>query len=847
MNKALKIAAFLLFLFTLFTGTGFAQQSSKKGRKLSVRDSLRQSILRRDSMMRSFKKSDTSVNTLLQKIEYYTSSFNQIKTSLSRNIDTVDISQKLPAFEKRVALIKTLIDNDRSSTLRYLYAIRDILTRSDDQLDTWQERLTDINTKLVQNQNELALMSKDSSLKVMPADSGLATSFLKQKVAIDGKHKKLDATNKTLLLKIGLLQNRTASVYIALIDLRDQIDLKIREFSISALSDENNSIWEMDRNTESTFKTAVTKTVNMNMRLLGFFIARDPFIHFAGVLVLVLFYIWIYTNRRKLLRIKESPHTVLGHAKYASIYPVASALIVAFAIVPNFYDHPPVVVLEIFFTVLTSSILYLVRKTCPPQLFRYLAVLFCFTLVYSLSNLFVEVSNTDRVIVLLLALATTFVTHRFYLMVKKAPEDYLPYTLVILRIFIILLIGSGVCNVFGRVTLSKILGVTAVYNLWLALGMYYLVQIIMQSVFLQLEANKNSNSLSSFIDFKMLQTKFRSILTVLAGLLWLIMLTQNLSVEDAVFTYIKNFLTENRSLGGTNTQFTFQSIIIFIAVIWLSSVVAKIISYLYDVAGRSGTDIDLLKKKNRTSTLLIKLAVFAVGFLLAITASGFPLDKITIIISAFGIGIGFGLQNIVNNLVSGLILAFEKPIQIGDIIEVDGRSGTIMEIGIRSSKIATSDGAEVIIPNGDLISHHVINWTLSNSNRRIELIIGVAYGSDIEKVKNTLTNLLCNRTDIMDDPAPLVFVHNLNESSVDFRLLFWAADITTWLSLKSHILTDIYITFAKEGIEIPFPQRDLHIKTGDITAEIANKNTNSTGEEAKATDTDVTDTIAPVN
>ena len=127
--------------------------------------------------------------------------------------------------------------------------------------------------------------------------------------------------------------------------------------------------------------------------------------------------------------------------------------------------------------------------------------------------------------------------------------------------------------------------------------------------------------------------------------------------------------------------------------------------------------------------------MITVGFFLAVSASKFPLDKITIIISAFGIGIGFGLQNIVNNLVSGLILAFEKPIQIGDIIEVDTRSGTIKEIGIRSSKLATSDGAEVIIPNGDLISHHVINWTLSNTNRRVELIVGVAYGSDIEKVK----------------------------------------------------------------------------------------------------------------
>jgi potassium efflux system protein len=841
MNRPLKIAALLLFILTLFTVDNFAQ-TAKKVKKLSVRDSLRQTILKRDSMLRSFRKSDTSINGLLQKIEYYTASFNQIKTSLSRNIDTVDISQKLPAFEKRVGLIKTLIDNDRSSTLRYLYAIRDILTRSDDQLDIYQERLAVINNKLVQNQNELSAMGRDSSLHMVPADSALATSFLIQKIAIDSKYKRLDTTNKKLLLKIGALQNRATSVYIALIDLRDQIDLKIREFSISALSDEDNSIWEMDQNTESTFRTALSKTVNMNTKLLTFFAARDPLIHFAGLLVLILFYTWIYANRRKLLRIKESPHTVFSHAKYVSLYPVASAMIVAFAIVPNFYDHPPVVVLEIFFTVLTASILYLVRQTCPQGLFKYLAILFCLTLVYSFSNLFVEVSNTDRVIVLLLALVAGFFSIRFFREVKNAPEDYLPYTKTILQVFILLLGVSALCNIFGRVTLSKIISVTAVYNLWLALGMYYLVQIVMQSLFMQLEANKNSNSLSSFIDFKMLQTKFRSILTVLASVLWLIMLTQNLSVEDVVFDYIKNFLTESRSLGGTNTQFTFQSIIIFIAVIWLSSVAAKIISYLYDVAGKSATDIDVLKKKNRTSTLLIKLAVFAVGFLLAVAASGFPLDKITIIISAFGIGIGFGLQNIVNNLVSGLILAFEKPIQIGDIIEVDNRSGTIMEIGIRSSKIATSDGAEVIIPNGDLISHHVINWTLSNSNRRIELIISVAYGSDIEKVKNTLTNLLCNRDDIMNDPAPLVFVHNLNQSSVDFRLLFWAADISTWLSLKSRILSDIYTTFAQEGIEIPFPQQDIHVKMDNVVTETAKKNTKPAGEEAQPTDTDVTDT-----
>jgi potassium efflux system protein len=840
MHKVFKITLPLLFILTLFTANSFAQT-----KKQSVRDSLRRSILRRDSMMRSLKKSDTSINNLLQKIEYYTSSFNQIKQSLSRNIDTLEISAKLPAFEKRVTLIKTLIDNDRSSTLRYLYAIRDILTRSDDQLDLWQEQLSAINSKLIQNQNELSSMAKDSVLKIVPSDSSLRTTYLVQKIAIDSKYRGLDQTNKKLILKISLLQNRTAGIYISLIDLRDQIDLKIHNFSIQALSDENNSIWEMDKNTESTFKTAVSATINMNTKLLTFFMARDRWIHVTGVMLLVLFFSWIFMNRRKIFLIKEAPHTVFSHARYVTSYPWASAMVVAFTIIPNFYDHPPVIVLEIFFTALTICILYLVKKTCPQQLFRYLFILFWITVLYSASNLFVEVSNTDRVVVLFLALAATVLSVLFFRKVKEKQEDYLPYTKLILQIFIFLQGMAFLCNVFGRVTLSKIIGVTAIYNLWLVLGMYYLVQIVMQSLFLQLEANKNSNGLSSFIDFKLLQNKFRSILTIMASVLWLIMLFQNLSIEDAVFTFISKFLSETRSLGGSNTQFTFQSILIFIAVIWLSSVAARIISYLYDVAGKHANDIDVLKKKNRTSTLLIKLGVFAVGFLLAVTASGFPLDKITIIISAFGIGIGFGLQNIVNNLVSGLILAFEKPVQIGDIIEVDGRSGTIMEIGIRSSKIATSDGAEVIIPNGDLISQHVINWTLSNDNRRIELIIGVAYGSDIQKVKGILTEQLANRTDIMDNPPPLVFLHNLNENSVDFRLLFWAADINTWLSLKSNVLTDIYNIFAKEGIEIPFPQRDLHLRLTEAQSELFAKKKKGVKDKAEAPTTDITDTDLP--
>jgi potassium efflux system protein len=393
--------------------------------------------------------------------------------------------------------------------------------------------------------------------------------------------------------------------------------------------------------------------------------------------------------------------------------------------------------------------------------------------------------------------------------VKARPDDFPKNTGLIVKIFIGFQLISLLFDLSGRFSLAKITGITATYNLWLLIGLYFVVEIITQALLLQFQPKKDSDSLISWIDHALLQKKFRAILNVLAGLLWLFFLFQNLNIDDAVSDYVSDLLNQAHTVGGAS--FTFGGFVIFIAVIWLSSVLSKIVSYFYDISAQHPKHIDALKKKNRTSTLLIRIGVFTIGFFLAVFASNFPLDKITIIISAFGIGIGFGLQNIVNNLVSGLILAFEKPVQIGDIIEVDSRSGTIKEIGIRSSKLATADGAEVIIPNGDLISHHVINWTLSNTNRRVELITRAAYGTDIDKVKKLLIDLLHNRTDIMADPAPVVFVHDITESAVTFRLLFWAADIGQWLTLKSNVLIDVYTLFAKEGIETPSNQQDLHL------------------------------------
>lgn len=782
-------------------------QSTAKKPQTTKREHERRSSHVRDSIMRALSRSDTSINGLLQRIEQYTISFNQINANLADGLDTADIGVQLPSITKRLNRMDSLAKTHRSSTLRYLFVLRDNLDRSQNTLEEFQNSLEDINASLVQNQKDLIKFFKDTTLRNAPNDSLLRRTYYQHVRVIRALWRRTDSVNRRSLLQINLLQDKVAVAYNRTLDQTDQIDAKIKRFAMKAISGESDYIWNAGLQV-ADFKAALNSTMKLNGILFNYFNRNEQVTNLAGVVFLLLIFSWIMYNRAKTFRNSEDPDAVFERAPYIRKDPVIASLLVATAIVPYFYSHPPVVCLETIF--LASIIVSLILTRAEhPETFRFLHPLFWITLVYGISNLFIQISNIDRYVVLLLSIVSIALGFLFLKKAKAKPEGHLPYTILTLKIFTFMQILSLVLNISGRFSLAKIVGVTAVFNLWLLMIFYLVIQIVLQCLYLQFQTKKDTNSILSWIDFNLVEKKFRSVLATVAGVLWLFTLCQNLNIDDWASDIIHDLLNESRSIGGSS--FTFGGFLIFIAVIWLSSVISRIISYFYDVSAQRTTDLSVLKKKNRTSTLLIRLGVFSVGFLLAVAASGFPLEKLTIIISAFGIGIGFGLQTIVNNLVSGLILAFEKPIQIGDIIEVGSRSGTMKEIGIRSSKILTSDGSEVIIPNGDLISQHVVNWTLSNSNRRIELKVSTAYGVDINKVKDLLKDMLCNREDIMSAPGPSVYLDGVSESSVDFKTFFWAADISTTNELKSRVLADIYHLLSENDIAIPSSRNDLYL------------------------------------
>lgn len=205
------------------------------------------------------------------------------------------------------------------------------------------------------------------------------------------------------------------------------------------------------------------------------------------------------------------------------------------------------------------------------------------------------------------------------------------------------------------------------------------------------------------------------------------------------------------------------------------------------------------------------------GFFIALQVNNVNLSSLAVIAGAIGVGVGFGLQNVINNFVSGLIILAERPIAIGDRIEVGSVAGQVVKINLRSTTVVTNDNIAIIVPNSDFTSHAVTNWSHGDARVRIRLPVGVAYGTDPEKLRELLLEVAKAHPKVLTQPGPDVFFNGFGDSSLDFELGVWTAEMS---SKPRRFRSDLYYAIEKKlrenGVEIPFPQRDLHLRTGNL-------------------------------
>jgi potassium efflux system protein len=208
---------------------------------------------------------------------------------------------------------------------------------------------------------------------------------------------------------------------------------------------------------------------------------------------------------------------------------------------------------------------------------------------------------------------------------------------------------------------------------------------------------------------------------------------------------------------------------------------------------------------------LVKYAIVFVGFLLGLFALGVNLDRVTVLGGALGVGVGFGLQNIVNNFVSGLIVLFERPIRVGDAVQISDVQGEVRRIGIRATTVRSWEGAEVIVPNSQLVADRVTNWTPFDQRRRIEIRVNVAYGSAPDKVLQVLSEVAQGHPDVVTTPAPLPLFLDFGDSALQFQLWAWTNRLDRFGVIKSELGIAIYAAFRDAGFSIPFPQQEIRL------------------------------------
>ncbi|MEY2560325.1 MAG: potassium-dependent mechanosensitive channel [Verrucomicrobiota bacterium] len=255
----------------------------------------------------------------------------------------------------------------------------------------------------------------------------------------------------------------------------------------------------------------------------------------------------------------------------------------------------------------------------------------------------------------------------------------------------------------------------------------------------------------------------------------------------------------------------FLLIALLIGVFWFSSRTKRFLFNRFLV--KSGLDRSL----QYAIAQIVSNLVLVIGIFLVLENTGIHLGALTVFAGAVGVGIGFGLQNIASNFISGLVILAERPITIGDRVEVAGVVGQVQQIRARSTVIVTNDNISMIVPNSKFIDSPVTNWTYGDPRVRFRIPIGVAYGSDVNKVREALIDAGRGNSHVLVDPPPSVFLTKFGESSIDFELVVWSSEMSHRPSrFKSDLNFAIEEKLREAGIEIPFPQRDVHIRSGSV-------------------------------
>src|SRR5262245_21985748 len=365
----------------------------------------------------------------------------------------------------------------------------------------------------------------------------------------------------------------------------------------------------------------------------------------------------------------------------------------------------------------------------------------------------------------------------------------------------------------GYVGLANYLSVGILAAAYFAVALYAAVRILEGLVFFALRTRPLVSLAVVRRHEQLLRRRIARLIGVAAIITWVLLSLSAFSLRKAVISRTMALL--NADIGVRCIRISLGAVVACVATIWITLLLSRLLRFILkeEVYDR----FHLARGPAYAVSTLVHYVVLLVGFYIAIAALGADMTKFAILAGAFGVGAGFGLQNIFNNFFSGLILLFERPVQVGDVIQVGDQTGVVRRIGIRASIIALDDKSQLIIPNGKLISEKVTNRTFSSLQKRMELTIRTAYGEDPERVIALLVKTAAAHPRVTKNPSPDAVLKQFGEDAFVFVLGFTTEEVARFPFVQSDVAVAVNAALREAGIEIPVPQRIVHLEQNDAT------------------------------
>ena len=764
---------------------------------------------------------------LKNKLDSRTTETNQL-LSARPSLETLrTIEQEWQAFIKDISAWKDDLKTQITALDRQLAELKNLN-------ELWQKTLDNLTKPEIPAQTN-ANISTENNTNISTDNTAVSTEIVTEippevLQRIQATIAAIKETQKQIEVKRGqflTLQTRVSEQETRINDTLAAIK-EVREAALSHLFVKDSpAIWNAHRSTDSTagvfleardsYGTQLSALNEYAKRESGGFVLHSVvFLLFFGALI------WA----RRGIRPQVAEDAELEPAFSVFKMPIAGALILSIMLSSWFYPQAPRILSSILgAAALIPGIIYL-RRILEKPLFPILNALMVFYFIDQLRLITATLPLLSRILFLAeMAGAIIFLVwflrskslskkievrhQRIFLVIKKA----IPYFLALFGIALL-------ANLLGYVSLSGVIGNGVLGSSYIAIILYTAIQILKSLLVFALRIRPLSG-LEMVKNYRpLIQAKLFRLLTWLGVIAWFLLTLNVFSVRETLFNYLYEWLTAELVIGSI--AISLSDILIFAFIVWLAFALSRLIRFVLeeDVYPR----VHLAGGVPYAISTMLHYVILVVGFVFALAVLGLDLTKFTILAGAFGVGLGFGLQNIVNNFVSGLILLFERPVKVGDTVQIGENQGDLNGIGLRASIVRKVDGSEVIVPNSKLISEEVINWTLSDQQRRIDINVGVAYGNDPENIIQILSKVALAHENILKTPPPRTLFIGFGDNSLDFQLRAWTDHTDQWIIIKSELAVEIHKVLSGENIEIPFPQRDLNLKIVDPKAAEAVKN-----------------------